>query len=166
MSNDIAQAEKDIDKAVPELLLHSRQWPWSAEEVGREVGDRLGAEDALSRLARAGLAHRHDEFVFRLEQRSARWSLISRADSCAIERMLGADRWLPPGGALAERKVQARPRRWLAPTMIPAGTRPVQAPMRQNVRQVGPVGSGGARPLHVLRRAFDCPCLAAPRPAP
>ena len=34
------------------------------EEVGRELGDRLAAEDALSRLARAGLAHRHDEFVF------------------------------------------------------------------------------------------------------
>jgi predicted transcriptional regulator len=64
MSNDIAQAEKDIDKAVLELLLHSQQWPWSVEEVGREIGDRLGAEDALSRLARAGLAHRHDEFVF------------------------------------------------------------------------------------------------------
>lgn len=28
MSNDIAQAEKVIDKAVLELLLHS-QWPWS-----------------------------------------------------------------------------------------------------------------------------------------
>jgi predicted transcriptional regulator len=58
MSNDIAQAEDDIDKAVLELLLHSQQWPWSVEEVGREIGDRLGAEDALSRLARAGLAHR------------------------------------------------------------------------------------------------------------
>ena len=64
MSNDLAQAEKDIDKGVLELLLHSQQWPWSVEDVGREIGDRLGAEDALSRLARAGLAHRHDGFVF------------------------------------------------------------------------------------------------------
>jgi hypothetical protein len=64
MINDIAQAENDIDKAVFELLLHSQRWPWSVEEVGCEVGDQLGAEDAQSRLARAGLAHRHDEFVF------------------------------------------------------------------------------------------------------
>jgi hypothetical protein len=64
MSNDIAQAERDLDKAVLELLLHSQQWPWSVEEVGREVGDPLAAEDAVSRQARVGLAHRHDGFVF------------------------------------------------------------------------------------------------------
>jgi hypothetical protein len=64
MSDDVAQAERDIDKGVIELLLHSQQWPWSVEEIGREPGDRIGAEDALSRLTRAGLAHRHDEFVF------------------------------------------------------------------------------------------------------
>jgi hypothetical protein len=44
MSNDLAQAEKDIDKGVLELLLHSQQWPWSVDEVGRELGDRLGAK--------------------------------------------------------------------------------------------------------------------------
>jgi hypothetical protein len=64
MSDDLAQVEDDMDKGVLELLLHSPQWPWSVEEVGREVGDRLAAEDAVSRLNRAGLAHRHGEFVF------------------------------------------------------------------------------------------------------
>jgi hypothetical protein len=86
MSNDIAQAEKDIDKAVLELLLHSQQWPWSVEEVGREVGDQLGAEDALSRLARAGLATVTTGSSFRAEQRSVRSSLTWRVDSCALSQ--------------------------------------------------------------------------------
>jgi len=62
--DSIATAEKNADKAVLELMLHSQQWPWSVEEVGRELDDHLGAEDALSRLSGAGLVHRHDRFVF------------------------------------------------------------------------------------------------------
>jgi hypothetical protein len=62
--DSIATAEKDVDRTVLELLLHSQQWPWSIEEVGRELGDLPDAEDALSRLSRVGLVHRHDRFVF------------------------------------------------------------------------------------------------------
>jgi hypothetical protein len=60
----IAKDENDTEKAVLELLLHSPQWPWSVEEVGRELDDLLGAEDALYRLSGAGRVHRHDRFVF------------------------------------------------------------------------------------------------------
>jgi hypothetical protein len=68
MSSDdvtpIAAAENATDKTVLELLLHSKQWPWSVEEVGRELGDRIDAADSVGRLSRAGLVHRHDGFVF------------------------------------------------------------------------------------------------------
>jgi hypothetical protein len=62
--DSIARAEKEVDRTVLELLLHSQPWPWSVEEVGRELGDLPDAEDALSRLSRVGLVHRHDRFVF------------------------------------------------------------------------------------------------------
>ena len=62
--DSIAMAEKDVDRTVPELLLHSQQWPWSIEEVARELGDLPDAEDALSRLRSVGLVDRHYRFVF------------------------------------------------------------------------------------------------------
>jgi hypothetical protein len=62
--DSIAKDESDTDKTVLELLLHSQQWPWSIEEVGRELGDLPDAEDAPSRLGRVGLVHHHDRFVF------------------------------------------------------------------------------------------------------
>jgi hypothetical protein len=62
--DSIATAERDADRTVLELLLHSQQWPWSIEEVGRELGDLPRAEDALSRLSGAGLVHRHARFAF------------------------------------------------------------------------------------------------------
>jgi len=68
MSSDtrpsIAEREWASDKTVLELLLNSQQWPWSVEEVGRELGDRVDAEDAVGRLRGAGLVHRLDGFVF------------------------------------------------------------------------------------------------------
>ena len=37
---------------------------WSAEEVARELGSPLDAEDSLARLAAVGLIHRLDGFAF------------------------------------------------------------------------------------------------------
>jgi hypothetical protein len=58
-----AKEEDDTDKTVLELLLRAR-WPWSVEEVGRELGDTFRAEDAAGRLRAAGLAHRNGALLF------------------------------------------------------------------------------------------------------
>lgn len=53
------------DAAILELLLHDEhRHAWSDEELARDIGDRLTATDALSRLERTGLVHRQDGFVF------------------------------------------------------------------------------------------------------
>jgi hypothetical protein len=46
------------------LLAGDAQRPWSEEEVAREIEDRVAASDSLKRLARGGLVHRLDGFVF------------------------------------------------------------------------------------------------------
>lgn len=66
-SGRLSSAEEDarVEHAVLGLLLVS-QAPglWSAEEVAREIGNRVATIDALSRLDRAGLIHRCEGFVF------------------------------------------------------------------------------------------------------
>lgn len=62
--NPIATAEKTTDKTVLELLLHSKQWLWSVEEVGRELDDLISAEDAVTRSSGTGLVHHRGGFVF------------------------------------------------------------------------------------------------------
>jgi hypothetical protein len=39
-------------------------WPWSVEEIGRELRSQIEAVDAVARLTDAGLVHRHGDFVF------------------------------------------------------------------------------------------------------
>jgi len=39
-------------------------WPWSVDEIVRELQDRIGAHDSVRRLSEAGLVHRLGEFVF------------------------------------------------------------------------------------------------------
>jgi hypothetical protein len=51
------------DCAVLDYMLLS-PWPWTLEELGREVGDHTEAIDAVARLTGAGLVHRLDRFVF------------------------------------------------------------------------------------------------------
>jgi hypothetical protein len=46
------------------LLAGDAQRPWSEEEVAREIEDPVAAADGLRRLARGGLVHRLDGFVF------------------------------------------------------------------------------------------------------
>jgi predicted transcriptional regulator len=52
-----------MDVAVLGLLLSTDRL-WSAEEVGREIGDPVEAADSLARLHGAGLVHRLQDFVF------------------------------------------------------------------------------------------------------
>jgi hypothetical protein len=52
------------DQAIMGLLLIDHPGLWSVEEVVREMGDELRAQDGLSRLAGVGLIHRLGEFVF------------------------------------------------------------------------------------------------------
>lgn len=61
---DAVAQDDATDQAIMGLLLIDHPGLWSVEEVVREMGDELRAQDGLSRLAGAGLIHRFDEFVF------------------------------------------------------------------------------------------------------
>ncbi len=39
-------------------------YPWTVEEIGREIENRLAAVDSVGRLTKAGLLHCSGEFVF------------------------------------------------------------------------------------------------------
>jgi hypothetical protein len=56
--------EEQLDSAVLDFMLYDGSWPWSLDELGRELGHKSNAEDAVRRLTRAGLVHRLDGFVF------------------------------------------------------------------------------------------------------
>lgn len=57
-------SEEQIDNAVLDFMLCEPSWPWSLEEVARELGSQPNAADAVRRLTSAGLLHRLDNFVF------------------------------------------------------------------------------------------------------
>jgi hypothetical protein len=57
-------SEDEIDNTVVGFLLDKPSWPWSLEEIARELGDRPDAEDAVARLAGSGLIHRLGDFAF------------------------------------------------------------------------------------------------------
>jgi hypothetical protein len=59
-----------MDSLVLGLVLDGASWLWSVDEIGREIDDRAGVQDAVPRLGSAGLLHRLGEFVF--ASRSAR----------------------------------------------------------------------------------------------
>lgn len=63
-SDDRCEVERHIDNVVLGLLFNDRSWPWSVEEVARELGRPAEAEDAIGRLTGSGLIHRHGDFVF------------------------------------------------------------------------------------------------------
>jgi hypothetical protein len=58
-----AEQDRRIDTAIMGLLLDSPAL-WSDAEIYREIGDEIATVDALARLAREGLVHRLDGFVF------------------------------------------------------------------------------------------------------
>jgi hypothetical protein len=39
-------------------------WPWSVQEITREMDDEIEATDAVRRLTDSGLVHRLGKFVF------------------------------------------------------------------------------------------------------
>lgn len=49
---------EDRDKCVLDLMLVGSSWPWTVEEIARELGTQTGAQDAVNRLTAAGLLHR------------------------------------------------------------------------------------------------------------
>jgi hypothetical protein len=60
-----AEREMHTDGVILSVLLaDDAQRPWSEDEVAREIEDRAAASDGLKRLARGGLVHRLDGFVF------------------------------------------------------------------------------------------------------
>lgn len=59
------EQEKHIDGVILSVLLAGdAQRPWSEDEIAREIEDPVAAADSLKRLARGGLIHRLDGFVF------------------------------------------------------------------------------------------------------
>lgn len=69
--------DRDRDRNVLNLMLADSPWPWSLDEIARELHSTVEAQDAIDRLADAGLLHRLDRFVF--PTRAAR-----RADELGI----------------------------------------------------------------------------------
>jgi hypothetical protein len=61
----VTEQEKHTDGVILSFLLaDDAQRPWSEEEVAREIEDPIAASDSLKRLARGGLVHRLNGFVF------------------------------------------------------------------------------------------------------
>jgi hypothetical protein len=59
-----AGREERTDNIVLDFMLVGPSWPWSVEEIARELGDKFDAENAVARLIGTGLAHRLGEFIF------------------------------------------------------------------------------------------------------
>jgi hypothetical protein len=57
-------SEEHTDSVAHDFMLCGPSWPWSVEEISRELGRGTDAADAVSRLTEAGLLHRFGEFVF------------------------------------------------------------------------------------------------------
>lgn len=57
------ESERRGDKAVLANLFQD-PFPWTVEEIGRELQDQDDAVDSVARLAADGLVHRFGEFVF------------------------------------------------------------------------------------------------------
>lgn len=61
---DVAATEDQCDKTVLALMLDGATYPWTVQEIARELQAPLDAEDAIRRLAETGLVHRFEDFVF------------------------------------------------------------------------------------------------------
>lgn len=57
------ESDRRGDKSVL-VNLFQDPFPWTIEEIGRELGDQDEATDSVARLAADGLVHRFGEFVF------------------------------------------------------------------------------------------------------
>ena len=58
-------SEPDRDSAVLDLMLcDPLSYPWTVEELVREMQERCSTMDSIRRLTESGLVHRLGEFVF------------------------------------------------------------------------------------------------------
>ena len=57
-------SEEDADSLVLDFMLCNESWPWSLDEIARELGNEADAVDVVRRLTETGLVHRLGEFVF------------------------------------------------------------------------------------------------------
>jgi hypothetical protein len=55
--------ERQLDSMILDFMLNEG-WPWTVDEIGRELRDSGEAVDAVARLTDSGLLHRRDGFVF------------------------------------------------------------------------------------------------------
>ncbi len=60
---DLGETERQTDNIVLALIFRE-EWPWSVEEIGREIEDQIEASNAVCRLAGSGLVHRLGDLVF------------------------------------------------------------------------------------------------------
>lgn len=63
-SRSAVEQDAATDREIMDFLLVDRPGLWSEGEIARELGDEIAAQDGIGRLARAGLVHRLDGFVF------------------------------------------------------------------------------------------------------
>jgi hypothetical protein len=56
--------DEQIDKIVLSYIVSTEAWPWSLDEIARELGDKADAIDSVHRLVDTGLLHRIGDFVF------------------------------------------------------------------------------------------------------
>jgi hypothetical protein len=56
--------EDRLDELVLTTMLHGPSFPWTAQELARELQAPLEVQDAVRRLTEAGLVHGFGEFVF------------------------------------------------------------------------------------------------------
>jgi hypothetical protein len=61
---DRCAQERQIDTTIVGFMLNEAAWPWSVQEVARELGNQVEAFDAVARLTDAGLVHRLGDFIF------------------------------------------------------------------------------------------------------
>jgi hypothetical protein len=60
----VAATDDQRDKAVLTLISGGPGYPWTIQEIARELQAPLAAEDAIRRLTETGLVHRFEDFVF------------------------------------------------------------------------------------------------------
>ncbi len=65
-TGSISDEGERMDRRDKSVLLNLFQdpFPWTIEEIGREMEDQDDAVDSVARLAADGLVHRFERFVF------------------------------------------------------------------------------------------------------
>jgi hypothetical protein len=63
--HDPCVAERHTDNTILGLMFNdASSWPWSVEEIGRELANPNEAQNSVCRLQEHGLVHRIGDFVW------------------------------------------------------------------------------------------------------